>query len=277
MTDEQIAQELDISFEKSLGGTVVQNIDLTKFFTGPEYDRHLPCEVWIDPGFTDHTAIIWTQWHQRAQDGRIIDIVATNKKRIDWVVPFLVGFIPETDSKGELWPHHYNEVEIEIISRHEEWIAEGGEFLLLGDYAGGAKGANTGTSCWDELEAYGLFVEGVKMPKNEIALEHMNLVLRHCTAPPRMREQRNGPKEQSPTLLETMAQWRYPSKRPGAIRASTLPVHDRFSHPGDCIKMWCWDRPVPDAHVMDVRLKRTVEADPRRQKRTPYHNPFRSR
>lgn len=276
MTDEQIAQELDISFERSLGGTVIQNIDLTKFFRDDvDWDPHLPTEVWIDPGFADHMAAIWVQWDRHREEGRIIDIVVTRRHRIDWLVPFILGFSPEHDSKQELWPHTYNEIEEEIIARHDQWIQAQGPPQVCGDFAGGAKGAATGTSCWDELEAYGIFVDAPKMPTNKVALEHMNLVLRHCCAAGRLRDQRNGPKDESPTLLEVMAQWRYPARKPGAVNAPDKPVHDRFCHPGDCIKMWCWDHEVPRATVMDVRVKRTAEADPRLRKNT-YRDPWRS-
>jgi hypothetical protein len=275
MTDSQIAQELDISFERSLGGTVIQNIPIDDFFRPVEWDEHLGTQVWIDPGFADHMALLFVQWDPFREEGRIVDQVITRRHRIDWCVPFILGFIPEMDSAGKPWPHHYNEVELQLIERHANWIETTGQpFEALGDFAGGAKTANTGTSCWDELESYGIYVEGVKMPQNEIALEHMNLVLRHVVACDYLREQRNGPKEESPTLLEVFTGWRYRVTREGT--QNTKPVHDRFCHLGDCIKMWCWDHVVPAPKNMDVRLKRTVEADPRRRKRKPYTNPFRS-
>lgn len=284
MTDQQIAQELDISFEKSLGNTVVQGIDIGNFFKPgdiAEYDPHLPLQVWIDPGWSDNMAAIWLQWDKHKEEGRIVDIVVTRKKRIDWIVPFVTGHVPGSsddepwtgiDSRGDPWPHHYNDVEKDIILRHRGWrVPE-----QLGDFAGGAKSANTGTSCWDELEGYGMFVEGVKMPQNEIALEHMNLVLRHFSAPERLREQRNGPQDECPTLLEVLTMWRYPARKAGSIRASTKPVHNRFCHPGDCIKMACWDIMVPQPKQMDARLGEMKRHDPREQTSPGYKNPFRS-
>jgi hypothetical protein len=276
MTDAQIAQELDISFEKSLGGTVIQNISPSDFFKPAPWDPHLPTQVWIDPGWADNMGAIWVQWDKHREEGRIVDMVCTRKRRIDWIVPFITGFIPDVDSKGLPWPHHYNEEELALIKTADERLYQSEAFELLGDYGGGAKSAATGTSCWDELEAYGLFVEGVKMPKNETALEHMNLVLRHVVCDDAIMHQRNGPKDESPTMLEVFSQWRYPARRPGAVRASTVPVHDRFCHVGDCIKMWCWDMDVPQPRAMDTRLRKTVLADPRKQTRTPYRNPFRS-
>lgn len=265
MTDSDIAQELDISFTLSVGGRVLAEVNLGHFVHIPTesknefgYDEHLDLEVVIDPGFADALAIIWCQWDELNGKGRIIDFVQTERKAVDWVVPFITGKIPETTYRPpEKWKHEYNEIEKQIIARHAEW---GPPKFVYGDAAGGAKQVNTGTSAWDELARYLIYVDEIKILDDEEALKMLELFMRHVHIAQHLRVQRNGPKMYTPTLLEVVTQWRYPERREGQVTApSRKPVHDLYCHAGDTMKMWAQTHPLPDAAVQQTAASRILK------------------
>lgn len=262
MTDDDIAQELDISFERSAGGRVLHEIELEAWFTPlAEFDPHLPLGVVIDPGWSDHYAAIWFQWDHTNGQGRIVDFVCTNQKTVDWIVPFLYGEVPTSTYAGLPWPHEYNDAEEQIIQRHDEWLSHTGgyEYIeYLGDDAGNAKNIVTGSSAWDELYHYGIAVQGIRIPNDKEALRKTNLMMRHFRFAERLLEQRNGPKDQSPTMAEVVTQWRYPKRKKNSTATNDKPVHDIYSHGGDCLKMLCWSLELPDPKQQPTQAGKVI-------------------
>lgn len=112
-TEEEIAQELDISYNKSQEGRVYSewgepNVEEGVF----EYDDNLPLYVGWDFGYTDDTAIIWAQpVHNKL---RIVDTYRNNGKTIDFYVPFVTGFT-SSDS------YAYTKFDHEVIDKHKDW------------------------------------------------------------------------------------------------------------------------------------------------------------
>jgi hypothetical protein len=142
---------------------------------------------------------------------------------------------------------------MEIILRHQSWLhALGGEdrMEVFGDEAGNAKNIVYGSSAWDELYQYGVAVFGVRVTSDKEAIRKMNLMLRHFRFADYLENQRMGPKDQSPTWAEVVTQWRYPSKKRASTSSNDKPVHDLYSHGGDCIKMACWMLEIPQAKTM---------------------------
>jgi hypothetical protein len=267
-TDDTIAQELDISFERSAGDRVLHEVTVKDWFTDKaDFDPHLPITVVMDPGFADHFAAIWCQWDPLNRQGRVIDFVQTNRRTVDWIVPFIHGSVPATTYVGMPWPHEYNEIEKTIIERHAVWLREiggfqGAQIEFLGDDAGNASNIVTGSSAWDELQNYGIYVEGIKIRDDEEAIRKMNLMVRHIKFNSRLIDQRNGPKEQAPTWSEVVTQWKYPKPREGSVARVTRPIHDIYCHGGDCIKMWCSDLELPDSQVSPVAAGMVIKASP---------------
>ena len=261
-SDDDIAQELDISFERSAGGRVLHEIQLDKWFTHrAEFDPSLPLYVMLDPGWSDHFAAIWFQWDERNGQGRLIDFVCTNRKTVDWVVPFILGEVPEMTYSGDPWPHEYNDPELAIIARHREWLdAVGGEDFIevFGDEAGNAKNIVTGSSAWDELYHYGIAVFGVRIPNDKEAIRKMNLMVRHIRFAAYLLDQRNGPKDQSPTWGEVVTQWRYPKRKKNTTASNDKPIHDIYSHGGDCLKMLCWQLELPEARTQPAAAGKVI-------------------
>lgn len=266
MTDDAIAQELDINFTLSIGGRVLNEVTLDHFIVikvEPHndygYDDRLDLECVIDPGFADAMAVIWWQYDELHKQTRIIDFVQVERRAVDWVVPFITGSIPElTYKKDSKWVHVYNEVEMEIIARHKEWKPPK---FVYGDAAGGAATWTTGTSAWEELSKYGIFVDEVRIKDDEEALKRLELYMRHVRFSRHLLNQRNGPKATTPTLAEVVTQWRYPKHEESTTtNPRRRPIHDRYCHGGDCLKMMAQTRELPDADVMPLDSGRIHKA-----------------
>jgi hypothetical protein len=112
-TPEEVAQELDISYNKSQEGRVYPewnegNVSFAHF----EYDDTLPLYVGWDFGKGDDTAIIWSQ----PKNGRlrIIDTYTRSGKNIDFFVPFVTGDISSEN-------YGYTPTDMDIIQKHKSW------------------------------------------------------------------------------------------------------------------------------------------------------------
>lgn len=146
-TEESIAQELDISYNKSKEGRVYQEWNDVNVFKGEyEYDENLPLYVGWDFGKSDNTAIIWAQ---PSREGlRIIDVFTKTGKNIDFFIPLVNGFIP-----GDT-PYTYNKEELEIIDLHKNW-QRGTHF---GDPAGRFQNQVTNDTVLSVLKESGIHV-----------------------------------------------------------------------------------------------------------------------
>lgn len=112
-TPEEVAQELDISYNKSQEGVVYPEWDPENIEKGQfEYDDDLPLYVGWDFGKSDDTAIIWvqpknTKWH-------VVDTYRNSNKLIDFYIPFITGVLP---SDG----YQYTKEDREVIASHKYW------------------------------------------------------------------------------------------------------------------------------------------------------------
>jgi len=278
MTDEQIAQELDLSFEASAGNRVLNEVNSDFFITMPGkpflFDPALEIEVILDPGIADHFAALWTQWDRVNQKGRVIDFVQTNRKSVDWMVPFILGRVPDKmHNSEEPWRHTYNDVEMEIIERHKLW---GLPKYVYGDVAGKAQNVVTATSAWDEMLKYGIHVDNIRIADDEESIRKLQLMMRHVRIARELWTQRNGPETVSPSFGDVVMQWRYPKPRPNTTQRIRKPIHDVYCHGGDCLKMWA------EIHDLPTEDALPIEAGELLQKRGPdieyqeYQDPFRS-
>ena len=143
-TEEEIAQELDISYTKSVEGQVYQEWNEDNLTRGKyNYDPSLPLYVGWDFGLDDDTAIIWTQPHNGRL--RIIDTYTNRNKLIDFYIPFITGVLP---SDG----YPYKKNEIELIRSHKDWKL-GTHF---GDPAGKARNQVVNQSVLTTLDQAGI-------------------------------------------------------------------------------------------------------------------------
>lgn len=190
-TPEEVAQELDISYNKSQEGRVYtewndENINMGLF----EYDPMLPLYVGWDFGKSDDTAIIWAQPNRGKL--RIIDTYRNNNKNIDFYVPFITGIMP---SDG----YAYSKEDMEIITEHRSW-KRGTHF---GDPAGRFRNAVSNetvmsvlndngirinfSNLWNEFEvrksaAKYLILSGIELNKNK-RTEYFNMCMTTASYP----------------------------------------------------------------------------------------------
>lgn len=145
-TPEEVAQELDISYNKSQEGRIYPDWsdDFITFGYYP-YDDNLPLYVGWDFGGTDDTAIIWLQKHGGKY--RIIDTYRNSGKLIEFYVPFVTGIIP---SEG----YQYNKKDLECIKAHSGW-KRGTHF---GDPAGRFRNQVSDKTVISVLQEHGIMV-----------------------------------------------------------------------------------------------------------------------
>lgn len=143
-TPEEVAQELDISYNKSQEGRVYSEWNDTNVETGTfEYDPMLPLYVGWDFGKSDDTAIIWAQPNRNKL--RIVDTYRNNNKNIDFYVPFITGVTP---SDG----YAYSKKDLDMIQEHRNW-KRGTHF---GDPAGRFRNAVSNETVISVLNAHGI-------------------------------------------------------------------------------------------------------------------------
>lgn len=112
-TEEEVAQELDISYNKSQEGRVYAEWNESNVEQGLfEYDHNLPLYVGWDFGRDDDTAIIWCQPYQGGY--KVVDSFSKTGKLIDYFIPFITGILPSDH-------HTYTPKELEMIDRHKYW------------------------------------------------------------------------------------------------------------------------------------------------------------
>lgn len=146
-SEEEVAQELDISYSKSREGRVYPEWNEENVLKGfYKYDETLPLYVAWDFGRTDDTAIIWAQPDPKG-GMRIIDTYRNVGKNIDFYVPFVTGITP---SEG----YTYSREDMEIINEHKEW-RPGTHF---GDPAGRFTNQVTDETVLDVLRNHGIII-----------------------------------------------------------------------------------------------------------------------
>lgn len=145
-TPESLAQEVDISYSKSLEGKVYPDWNEVNIEQGVfEYDPYLPLYVGWDFGKTDDTAIIWVQPNRGKL--RIIDVYRNAYKTIDFYTPFINGYVSSEH-------HNYTPADLEKIERHKYW-KKGTHF---GDPAGRFQNNVVDQTVIDVLREHGIII-----------------------------------------------------------------------------------------------------------------------
>lgn len=148
MTDEEVAQELDISYERSASGVVYPGwLDVPK--GNYPFEKGWPLWISIDFGLRDDTALVVWQRNPENQRFRAIDCYSNSGKPIDFYVPFLTG---EINSEHQDW---YTQSDLAWISERSLW----GPAIIYGDPAGKQRAQTDGRSVIDVLRSeYGVNV-----------------------------------------------------------------------------------------------------------------------
>lgn len=115
-SEEEVAQEIDISYTKSQEGRVYKEWNDQNVFWGyHEYNPQLPLYVGWDFGKEDPTTIIWCQ----PENGHlnIIDTYTKNGENIDYFIPFITGILPSEENLN----YRYTKYDLELIESHKHW------------------------------------------------------------------------------------------------------------------------------------------------------------
>lgn len=187
-TEEAMAQEIDLSYERSLEGRVYLEWEPEVGFY-PYNDLH-PLYVSADWGNSDGTSLIWAQIVDNKL--RIIDAYYKTGETIDFFIPFLTGIVPSDHFR-------YNRKEIEKIEMHRGWKRG----TVFGDPAGRFTSSVSNQSVFSILRDAGIYVNhedrwkefqtrktavkmrirnGVELNKNEDT-EYLNMCIEQASYP----------------------------------------------------------------------------------------------
>lgn len=272
MEPDDVASELDISFDESAGDRVLPDVHIPEFFVerkvGTSADIEDPEGLWepgskvrvvIDFGASHPMAAVFAQWFDKnfPPYGTIVDFVQTQGKSVDWIVPFLVGEIPRGTWRNDPWPHVYTPNEMAMIQRHARW---GNNVEVFGDWQGSTMNVVTGAhTAFMELEKYGIVVTPVKVLDDYQSIIACRQLMRFLRADKRLQDQKNGDPKWCPSLSEVVTQWKFPKPQPGMTVKTLTPVHNRFCHGGDCLKMLALTIDLPESdEVMSVAAGKVI-------------------
>lgn len=235
------ASTLDIDYDNSSSRTILFDFDPDASVIQPpkfkkilDYDRNLPLYVSMDPGYGDPFAIVWLQVHQDLHEYRFIDFVQYERVKGEFLVPFILGWIPEKDSTGNPWPHKYTQQELEIIKRHGRW---GVPDEVMGDAQGRSGSSFSGDeSLFDIFEGHGVpSIYPVKIKNKIPAISNVVNLLDRMRFAPRCATQRTQSKT-TPTLVECFQHWSWKEPPKGGGVYKREPKHDVYCHAMDAVQ-----------------------------------------
>jgi hypothetical protein len=142
-----IAQELDISYEKSVRGKVYDEWEQVRRGDFP-FMAGWPLYVSWDFGLNDANALIWWQRNPTSGLYRAVDAYQNAGKTIDFYVPLITG-----EMLSGL-PYTYDDEALRRIEAHRGW----GVAVHYGDPAGKQRNQVTGTSVITELARRGVYI-----------------------------------------------------------------------------------------------------------------------
>ncbi len=206
-----LAQELDISYDRSVTGLVYPG-----WYHVPK--GHYPAQedwptfVAIDFGIADPTAMVWAQKNPKTGKYRIVDYYEAKGKPADFFIPFVTG---------EIWDKYdYTAEELEKIALHATWPFP----VVFGDPAGAQRSQATGKSVLDIWREAGVhIVARADVQKFEVRYQLTQLFLREI-------EGVNLPECERLDLA--MSQARFPERRLETRSTAALdrPIHNWTSH-----------------------------------------------
>lgn len=212
-TPEQVAQELDISYERSVAGRVYPEWDRVPAGDYP-YVPGWPLFVSWDFGLDDATALIWWQKNPSNALYRAIDYHESSGRAITAYLPFLTGQF----ASG--LPYGFSDEELAKIESHRGW----GAAVHYGDPAGAQRNQVTGTSVIQELRKVGVYVN-TRPDKNTFHERWQTTKLFLSRVEGYNRATCVG-------LHDAMVNSRFPERNPDATHLSEndRPIHDWASH-----------------------------------------------
>lgn len=221
-TREDIARELDISYDDSVEGAVYKNfMQDAKFVKGLEYNRELG-NIYTAWDFgRDTTAIIWFQKDLRNGNIYIFDTYQNQDQEID----FYMAFINGKPTQG----YKYSVKDLEHIEHNFAYRNFYSRFY--GDpYNGKSKSVVTENTIVDIFQKYGYYLDLKPGTSVEDRIDKTKLAMRRMII-----------REDLYEFIQAIVQSRYPSQKENSqnTRESTLPIHDSNSHIRTALEYLC--------------------------------------
>lgn len=214
MTPEDFAQEIDISYSRSVRGVVYPTVIDIPVGSYP-YVTGWSLYVSWDFGVADDTALVWWARDPATGKTRPIASYSNSQKPIDFYVPFV-----RPEFLGELSKiHQYSADEMELITLNSLLP----QAIHYGDPAGNQRNQVTGTSVIDELRKYKIYVFTNDKARDFRARKSATeLGLRLV----------EGFDERASGLRDALINARFPERNPdsNATTANINPIHDWTSH-----------------------------------------------
>jgi hypothetical protein len=237
-TPETIAQELDISYTRSVRDVVYPGwADIPRGSYPFEQGWSL-YTAW-DFGVNDDTAIIWIAQNPQTGKFRAVDCYSNRGKPIDFYVPFVLGRIPQgtetrVDESGQEYQYTfpvyaYTPFELEMINRHATW----GTSINFGDPSGKARAATTATSPIEVLRQHKVFIH-----TNDAARDFRS---RYMATQLVLRQFEGINLPECIPLDESITNARFPPYNPDtrSVAEVNRPIHNWTSHFRSALEYFC--------------------------------------
>ena len=201
-TDEEIAQELDISYERSQRGRVYKNewdeLVSHKRLTDVTYDPFLPVDTSWDFGIGDETAITFYQ-EMKDKTVKIIDYYENSGFSID----------------------HYLKVVQDKPYRY---------FRHYGDFTITRKELGTGRSVWEIMKSAGITIRGKHIKNKQDSINAVKMMLRQTMVSSKLAP-----------LIDAFENYHYEWNEEKQV-FNEEPVHDWCSHAMDSVSYYAVNR-----------------------------------
>lgn len=211
-TEQEIAQELDINYNKSTTSQVYPEFHDFIFSEKQEYNPLQPLYVSWDFGLNDQTALIWLQLDLKTGMVRIIDAYQNSGKTVDFYVPFITGVAPSKKI------YKYTKNDFRLIDKHKDWQ----EAVHYGDPTGENKHQTSNTSVIRQLRDHGIVINyNRKKFDIESRINATKLLMRRLKVDKDLVE-----------FIDAIQNARYPTKSDlnQGTTGNEKPIHDWTSH-----------------------------------------------
>ncbi len=270
---EKTAQERDIDYFGSISSAILHDFDesihvvterkevrdadgtvLVEAREALDYNPDLPLGCAYDPGWDDAAAMLWIQPDRVNKTLNVVDFCQYEGRPALFLLPFLVGYIPELTLDGQPWPYEYDDDERKFISRHARW-GPLDPSLCFGDrYGSSASTAATdGRTLYETLALYGApNFYPVKVPPHgkEESVQRIISALGRTRIAGRLATQRTQSKE-NPTIVECFRSYSWAIREsPTGLPTRRSPRHDKFSHAMDAWAFYLTYEDGDDPKVM---------------------------
>lgn len=251
-TEEEVAQELDINYNKSVKGRVYPEFCERNYLEFEDYKPTQPLYVAWDFGTTtgNAMALLWIQIDKTDNTVRVIDAYQKEGVTVDFFIPFITGIVK---SRPGVPGYQYDDNELHKILKHKNWQAA----IHVGDPTGNTTDRGRGTSHIQDLRKENIIVNvNYKEFDLKTRITKTKLLIRRLLVNKDLLD-----------FIDAMEQCRYPDRGENSQSTSPIdkPIHDWTSHYRTALEYYATNEQIKgdgkatvlpkDAESFDQRLK----------------------